>query len=166
MNKTKILNTSDVEKKVLRLAWEIYENNLEEKEIIVVGIHQRGVLLADKIVKNLMKISTIKVTQGVLKMNKKEPYSNEMKLDISQEDFSGKVVILIDDVSNSGKTLMYASRYFLTTLLKKLSTAVLIDRNHNLYPIKADYIGLSLSTSLKEYIDVKLDGVNNGAYLS
>jgi pyrimidine operon attenuation protein / uracil phosphoribosyltransferase len=89
-----------------------------------------------------------------------------MSLAISDDLFKDKVVILVDDVLNSGKTLMYASKLFLNTNLKKLSILVLIDRNHNLFPIKADFVGLSLSTSLKEYITVDLAGDNKGVYLS
>ena len=76
------------------------------------------------------------------------------------------MVVLCDDVLNSGRTLMFTAKYLLETPLSKLSTVVLVDRNHNLYPIKSDYVGLSLATTLKEYISVKLKGVNKGVYIS
>ena len=75
------------------------------------------------------------------------------------------MLILVDDVLNSGKTLMYGAKYFLSVPLKKLSTIVLVDRNHNRFPIKADFVGLSLSTTLKEHISVELEK-NAGVYLS
>ena len=82
------------------------------------------------------------------------------------KEYANKVVILVDDVLNSGKTLMYAAKHFLTTRLTSLSIMVLVDRNHNRYPIKADYVGLSLATTLQEYINVELKGTNKGVYLS
>ena len=85
---------------------------------------------------------------------------------MEEKEYVKKVVILVDDVLNSGKTLMYAAKHFLTTPLNKLSTLVLVDRNHNRYPIKADYVGLSLATTLQEYINVELKGANKGVYLS
>jgi len=85
---------------------------------------------------------------------------------LEEKEYAKKVVILVDDVLNSGKTLMYAAKHFLTIPLSKLSTLVLVDRNHNRYPIKADYVGLSLATTLKEYINVELKGINKGVYLS
>ena len=85
---------------------------------------------------------------------------------LDEVDYSNKVVVLIDDVLNSGKTLMYAAKHFLTTPILKLSTVVLVDRTHNRFPIKADYVGLSLATTLNEYVNVKLDGEEQGIYLS
>ena len=87
-------------------------------------------------------------------------------MSLEEKEYAQKVVILVDDVLNSGKTLIYAAKHFLTTPLKKLSTLVLVDRNHNRYPIKADYVGLSLATTLQEYINVELKGANKGVYLS
>ena len=89
-----------------------------------------------------------------------------MSINLSSDDYLDKVVVLCDDVLNSGKTLMYATKHFLSTPLLKLSTVVLVDRNHNLYPIKSDYVGLSLATTLKEYITVSLSGSEQGVYLS
>ena len=164
--KTKILSGHAIKQKVDRIAWEIYENNLAFNEIILVGICGRGELLAKMISKSLDEISLIKTRLAILVLDKDNPYQNKVKINLNISDYSGKVVVLVDDVLNSGKTLMFAARYFLTTPLLKLSTVVLIDRNHNRYPIKADYIGLSLATTLKEYITVTLTGRDKGVYLS
>ena len=99
-------------------------------------------------------------------MDKDNPYQSEITINLAISDYTNKVVILIDDVLNSVKTLMYASKHFLTTPLIKLSTLVLVDRTHNRFPIKADYVGLSLATTLQEYISVVLDGKEKGVYLS
>tara|TARA_Y100001934_G_scaffold273752_1_gene364593 strand:- start:1194 stop:1706 length:513 start_codon:yes stop_codon:yes gene_type:complete len=165
-NKSQILNSEDVDRKLLRLSWEVYENNTKEKEIFIVGIEKRGYIIAKEIAKYLSNISDIQVNLNSLKINKDKPYHDEIKLDSFENKFINKVVILVDDVLNSGKTLMYSSKFFLNTKLKKLSILVLIDRNHNLFPIKADYVGLSLSTTLQEYIDVNLTPNQKGVYLS
>ena len=161
-----ILNVDQIYQKITRLAWQVYENNFNQNEIVLVGIDKKGLFLANKISDCLIKISKIKTIVAELSINKSLDINSSMSLAISDDLFKDKVVILVDDVLNSGKTLMYASKLFLNTNLKKLSILVLIDRNHNLFPIKADFVGLSLSTSLKEYIKVDLAGDNKGVYLS
>ena len=161
-----ILNVDQIYQKITRLAWQVYENNFNQNEIVLVGIDKKGLFLANKISDCLIKISKIKTIVAELSINKSLDTNSSMSLAISDDLFKDKVVILVDDVLNSGKTLMYASKLFLNTNLKKLSILVLIDRNHNLFPIKADFVGLSLSTSLKEYITVDLAGDNIGVYLS
>ncbi len=165
-NKIKILDIKRVNQKLNRLAWQVYEQNSAEKKIIVVGIASRGLILAKQLVKTIEEISDIETTIGYLELDKVNPYNKEVSVDLSPDEYLGKVVILCDDVLNSGKTLMYAAKHFLTTPLTKLSTLVLVDRNHNRYPIKADYVGLSLATTLKEYINIELKGANKGVYLS
>lgn len=166
MNKTiRILNANEIEQKITRLAWEIYENNLEERQIIIVGLADRGIVIGRRIAKHVTKISPIQVLLGKIVLDKDKP-SNKVLFDLKPSDISKKVVILVDDVLNSGQTLMYGAKYLLDTPLKKLSIAVLVNRRHNSYPIKADFSGLSLSTTLQEYVTVKLSGKNQGAYLS
>ena len=164
--KIHILNVDQVYQKITRLAWQVYENNFSQNEIVLVGIDKKGLFLANRVVDCLSKISKIKTVVAELSINKSLDINSSMSLVISDDVFKDKVVILVDDVLNSGKTLMYASKLFLNTNLKKLSILVLIDRNHNLFPIKADFVGLSLSTSFKEYITVDLTGGNKGVYLS
>jgi len=164
--KINILNINQVNQKINRLAWQVYENNFQQKEIVLIGIDKKGLFLAEKISECLNEISKIKTIVAELSIDKSLDVNSSMSLNISDDIFTDKAVIIVDDVLNSGKTLMYASKLFLNTTLKKLSILVLIDRNHNLFPIKADFIGLSLSTSLKEYITVDLFGDNKGVYLS
>ena len=165
MEKTLVLNKQQLQQKLDRLAWQIYEQNYKEKDIIIAGIANRGVLIAKKIAKKLTEISAIKVKLATIKVDKDNPFYKDIEVDISEKDYKNKVLILVDDVLNSGKTLMYGAKYFLSVPLKKLSTIVLIDRNHNRFPIKADFVGLSLSTTLKEHISVELEK-NVGVYLS
>ena len=150
--KIHILNVDQVYQKITRLAWQVYENNFSQNEIVLVGIDKKGLFLANRVVDCLSKISKIKTVVAELSINKSLDINTSMSLVISDDVFKDKVVILVDDVLNSGKTLMYASKLFLNTNLKKLSILVLIDRNHNLFPIKADFVGLSLSTSLKSIL--------------
>ncbi len=164
MEKTLVLNKRQLAQKIDRLAWQIYEQNYKEKEIIIAGIANRGVLIAKRIAEKLAKISTVKLTLATIKLDKENPY-NDIEVDINEKEYKDKVLILVDDVLNSGKTLMYGAKYFLSVPLKKLSTIVLVDRNHNRFPIKADFVGLSLSTTLKEHISVELEK-NEGVYLS
>ena len=165
MGKSLVLNKEQLQQKIDRLAWQIYEQNYKEKEIIIAGIANRGVLIAKKLAKKLTEISAIKVKLATIKVDKDNPFYKDIEVDISEKDYKNKVLILVDDVLNSGKTLMYGAKYFLSVPLKKLSTIVLVDRNHNRFPIKADFVGLSLSTTLKEHISVELEK-NAGVYLS
>lgn len=162
---TQILNKLQLEQKLNRLAWQIYERNYKEKEIIVVGIEDRGVVLAKRISKIILEISNIKVTNTTISLDKDIPFSKEVNLSITEKEFKNKVIILVDDVLNSGKTLMYAAKQFLLVPVKKLSTVVLVNRNHNRFPVKADYEGVSLSTTLHEHINVVF-GKEEGVYLS
>ena len=164
--RSKILDIQGIDQKLKRLAWQVYEKNSAEKEIIVVGISERGLILAKKLAAHIQEISKIKTKLAHLELDKENPYNKEVSLNLEVKEYANKVVILVDDVLNSGKTLMYAAKHFLTTPIKRLAVMVLVDRNHNRYPIKADYVGLSLATTLQEYINVELKGANKGVYLS
>ena len=163
--RAKILDKNQLKQKVNRLAWQIYERNHMESEIVVVGIQKRGVELAKRISKVISSISEIKVIEATVKLDKDNPYDSNLVFNLKPTDIENKVVILVDDVLNSGKTLMYAASEFLTVPLVKLSTVVLVNRNHNRYPIKSDYEGMSLSTTLQEHINVVF-GKEEGVYLS
>lgn len=163
--RTKILDKNQLQQKVNRLAWQIYEKNHMESKIVVVGIQKRGVELAKRISKVIISISEIKVIEATVQLDKNNPFDADVVFNLTETDIENKVVILVDDVLNSGKTLMYSSSKFLTVPLVKLSTVVLVNRNHNRYPIKADYEGMSLSTTLQEHINVVF-GKEEGVYLS
>lgn len=114
--------------------------------------------LAELIAARLKVISTIQVKLVEVKVDKKDPLATAAHVELEKEDVRDKVVILVDDVLNSGKTLIYGVRHFLQVRLKALHTAVLIDRDHKRFPIKADHVGLTLSTTLQEHITVELNG--------
>ena len=160
--KTLVLNAQQMSQKIQRMAWEIYEQNYAEKSIVVAGIAERGFILAKKIAKKLEDISKIDVTLVSVIIDKDNPLETPIKVD--NVDFTNQTIVLVDDVLKSGKTLMYGSQYFMQQPLKKLTTAVLIDRNYKRYPIKADVVGLSLSTTLQEHVSVELKK-NESVYL-
>jgi pyrimidine operon attenuation protein/uracil phosphoribosyltransferase len=157
MDKTLILNSTQIQQKINRIAYEIYENNYDEKEIIIAGIAKNGFVLANHIAEVLQKISPIKTKLIEIVIDKKNPLSAEIKLGMSDKELQNKVIILVDDVLNSGRTLIFGAKPFLMMPVKRLTTVVLVDRGHNRYPIKADFVGLSLSTTLQEHITVEID---------
>lgn len=156
MNKTLILNSKQIGQKINRIAYQIYENNYGEKEIIIAGIASNGFVLAKKIADVLIKIAPIKIKLIEIKINKENPIASEIKIALMEKELKNKVIVLVDDVLNSGKTLIFGAKPFLGTSVKRLTTAVLVDRGHNRYPIKADFVGLSLSTTLQEHITVEI----------
>lgn len=164
MNKNYLLSKETAEKKLRRMAYEIVENNMDEKEIILAGIRESGSVIARNIQKKLAEISQVKTEFLTVTLDKKEP--KEIKLSQSF-DFTGKVIILIDDVANSGKTLMYALKPFLEFHPKKIQTLVLVERSHKAFPVHPDYVGLSISTTMQDHIYVEVKGEEIlGAYLA
>ncbi len=162
MNKTVVLTNDQMKQKLQRMAWEIYEQNHSEDSIIVAGIAKRGFVLAEEIAKTLANISLIKVKLVSVNLDKDNPLDTPIQVD--KVDFTNQTVVLVDDVLKSGKTLMYGAQYFMQKPLKKLTTAVLIDRNYKHYPIKVDVVGLSLSTTMQEHVSVEL-GKKKAVYL-
>jgi pyrimidine operon attenuation protein/uracil phosphoribosyltransferase len=166
MSKNIILTNQEIEHKIKRIAYQIYETFADEEEIVLAGIANSGFTFAKKIADTLNAISTLKVSLCEVQINKQNP-ELPIHTSLSKEQYSNKGLVLIDDVLNSGTTLIYAVRHFLDVPLKKFKTAVLVDRNHKKYPVKADFKGISLSTSLLEHVQVVFD--ENGesyAYLS
>ena len=164
MDKNKILDYHLVKKKIRRISLQIIESNSIDDEIIIAGIENNGYLIAKKICNEIKKNSYKKIQLCSIKIDKKNP-RKEITVSLVEEQYENKSVVIVDDVLNSGSTLMYAVKYFLDTKLKKLKTAVLVDRNHKKYPIKADYKGLSLSTSIQNHVEVSINDNEINAYL-
>lgn len=164
--KTLLLTGKQIEQRINRIAYQIYEDNFEEKEIIIVGIVKSGFKLAQKIEQALHKICTIKIRLVELKIDKQNPISTPIEISIPTAELKDKAVILVDDVLNSGKTLTYGLRKVLNEDVKKIRTVLLVDRDHKRYPIVADFVGLTLSTTLQEHVSVEFDGKKEAVYLS
>jgi pyrimidine operon attenuation protein/uracil phosphoribosyltransferase len=166
MSKNIILTNQEIEHKIKRIAYQIYETFVDEEEIVIAGIAANGFTFAKKIALALEIISPIKVSLCEVQINKQNPQL-PIHTSLSKEQYTNKGLILVDDVLNSGTTLIYAVRHFIDVPLKKFKTAVLVDRNHKKYPVKADFKGISLSTSLLEHVQVVFDENNDSyAYLS
>ena len=164
MDKKKILDYQSIKKKIRRISLQILESNIDRDEIIIAGIDLNGFIIAKKISQEISKISEINIKLCKLKIDKKNPL-NDISTSLNFEDYQNKSIVVIDDVLNSGATLMYSVKYFLNTKIKSLKTAVLVDRNHKKYPIKADFKGLSLSTSIQSKVEVVIDEKKIEAFL-
>ncbi len=158
-----ILEAEAVTRKLERMAYEILEQNMDEKEIILAGIRVSGSVVAKNIQDLLQKISPIKTTLLTIDLDKKHP----REVNLSQNlDFNDKVIIVIDDVANSGKTMLYAMKPFLQFHPRKIQTLALVERTHKTFPVSTDFTGLSIATTLQEHIYVEVDGEKvTGAYL-
>jgi pyrimidine operon attenuation protein/uracil phosphoribosyltransferase len=164
MSKSIILTNQQINNKIKSIAFQIFENNIEEKKIVIAGIKNKGFILAQKIKKVLEEISSIEVQLCEVMINKKKP-QEKIETSINSNEYKNMSLVLVDDVLNSGTTLIYAVKQFLDVPLKQFQTAVLVNRNHKKYPIKADFKGISLSTSLQEHINVEFKNESSSAYL-
>ncbi len=161
---TVILDKTQIDHKLKRMAYQVYEANINEKEVVIAGIESNGFLLAKKLKRLVERISPITVLLCKVTIDKQKP-TNPVKTSIDPEDYTNKSLILVDDVLHSGTTLIYGVKHFLEVPLKQFKTAVLVDRNHKKYPIKADFKGISLSTSLNENVAVIFERNNDRAIL-
>lgn len=165
MSSTKkyILDQATAEKKMRRMALEILENNAAEKSIILAGIRENGFVLATSIQQMIKEFSTIETELISISLDKRKPSAITVSEKMSFDD---KVIILVDDVASSGKTLLYALKPFLEFHPKKIQTLVLVERSHTSFPVRPDYVGLSIATTLQEHIFVEVeDEAVLGAYM-
>ena len=162
---SKIKNLKDIHLSIERIAYQIYESNSEEKVIFIVGIGEKGKVLSSLIGKSLSSISKIKFELITLYIDKKNPL-NRINSDKSLNVLKNNSVVVVDDVLNTGKTLIYAVSHFLQVPVKSIKTAVMVNRNHKKFPVKADFKGISLSTTINEHISVILNGPDPGIFLT
>lgn len=163
--RTQLLNHEQVMQKIRRIAFEIYENNFEESEIVLAGVWDRGYWVAELLQKHIEAISHLKVILVRITIDKLSPHTSPVGFDLDKSLLQGKAVIVIDDVLNTGRTLVYGLSSFFGVQVKKLELAVIVDRGHHQYPIAAKYVGYVLSTTLTEHIEVVLDADGFGVYL-
>jgi pyrimidine operon attenuation protein/uracil phosphoribosyltransferase len=160
-----ILTKEEIHYKTRRIAYQIYESFPDETEVVLAGIASNGFAFTKMLAAELEKISDIKIVLCEVRVDKNQPL-NPIETSLSPEEYTNKALVLADDVLNSGTTLIYGVKHFLNVPLKKFKTAVLVDRNHKQYPVKADFKGLSLSTSMREHIEVVLEGEEQYAALN
>ncbi len=166
MASTSVLSTEQIEQKINRIAVQIYERNHTAKEVVLAGVVGQGLKFAQRLAAAIEKLSPIKVKLVSVQVDKQSPVGKRALLSDESVLQDGALILVVDDVLNSGRTLIHALEPFLGTQLKALQTVVLVDRNHPSYPVKADYVGLSMATTLQEHIDVILDETNEGVYLN
>lgn len=165
MNQNIILTHQEIEHKIKRIAYQIYETFVDEDTIVIAGIVSNGFELAKKISVIVEEISGIKVLLCEVNINKQNPNA-PITTSLDHSVYENKGLVLVDDVLNSGTTLVYGVKHFLDVPLKKFKTAVLVDRNHKKYPVKADFKGISLSTSSQEHVQVIFEEKGDYAYLN
>ncbi|NEM99533.1 phosphoribosyltransferase family protein [Pontibacter burrus] len=151
-----ILDQAQIEQKVKRMAYEMYEYNFKEQDLVLAGIYQNGAILADMLAKELRQISPLNVQLLTIKLSKVSPLEKPIVLEPETITIAGKVVIIVDDVLNTGKTLAHTLNSFLPQNPKKVQIATLVNRHHTLYPVAATYTGFSLATTLREHVEVVL----------
>jgi pyrimidine operon attenuation protein/uracil phosphoribosyltransferase len=154
-NRTSVLEKDAIKRKIKRMALEVAEQNLDEKEIVVAGIAGNGEIVAKCLVAQLHQVASFSIIEATIQLNKKDPREVTFNPPMELED---KVIIIVDDVANTGKTMMYAFKPLLEIHPKKVQTLVLVERSHKLFPVQTDYAGLSITTTLQEHIAVETEG--------
>ena len=162
---TPILTHQQIQFKIRRMAYQIYEANVNEKIIILAGIDGGGMELTRRIQQILQDITEAEIKLCHVYMDKGNPLQSGVETSLKPDEYANQSVVLIDDVLSSGSTLIYGVHHFIKTPLKQLKTAVLINRNFKRYPVKADFKGISLSTSLHEHVRVDLASEQNAVFL-
>ncbi|MEO0040939.1 MAG: hypothetical protein RL329_387 [Bacteroidota bacterium] len=156
----KILTEKQIQQKIKRLTIEILEHNFDADEIILAGINNNGLEFAQLLMNELVNWQTaIPITLTRIRLSPAEPLNNPIFIEMPLQQLENKVVIICDDVANTGRTVFYALQPLMAILPKKVEVAVLVDRKHKMFPITPDYVGLSLATTLKENIEVQLKNV-------
>jgi pyrimidine operon attenuation protein/uracil phosphoribosyltransferase len=162
---TEVLNHKQVGQKITRMAFEIYERNLHASGgMVVAGISGMGTILGHLLATELRKISPLQVEEVEVILDKQAVTATEIQLS-SPIALKGKTIILVDDVLNTGKTLVYALKPFLEHEVEKIEIAVLVNRSHGLFPVKPDYTGFELATTYNEHIRVDFSGNNYSVHL-
>ena len=155
-DKTRILDAVQVKQKIKRMAFEIYENHMKEKFIVLAGIDGQGYALAKLLVKQIELVSPIKVILVRVLLNKDKPQQDLVQLDCDIKEIKKRAIIVVDDVLNTGRTLAYSLRPFLETEVKSIEVAVLVNRSHTSFPISPKYTGYELATTINEHVEVIL----------
>jgi pyrimidine operon attenuation protein / uracil phosphoribosyltransferase len=163
-DKNLILDAGQVKQKIRRMAFEIYENNFKEKSLVIAGIDGQGYVLAKLLAKEVETVAGIEVVLVKVSLDKFAPQQGEVTLDCDMKAVKKKCIVMVDDVLNTGRTLAYGLKPFLDTEVKKIETAVLVNRSHTLFPIYPQYTGYELSTTIKDHVVVEL-GKDAAVYL-
>ncbi|MDG2426189.1 MAG: phosphoribosyltransferase family protein [Flavobacteriales bacterium] len=162
---TVILDAARIRRSVQRIARQIHEDHHLSDHLVIVGIDGQGTVLADRIASELISITKGNVRSLVLSLHKDDPLNHAISLSEDGATLEGAAVVVVDDVLNSGRTLLYGVRHLLGFSPRSVAACVLVDRIHRRFPIRADYVGKSLSTTFKSHITVRLAGGNKDVAL-
>ena len=157
MKRNKILNSEQIRRKLERMARQILEDHYCEKEVVLLGVKKHGIEVAKRLESILNSIGKLQIHFESIELNKDDPLEYDIKCSYDATTIKGKVVIVVDDVLNSGRTMIYAVKHVLDLEPKGVYTATLVDRIHRSFPVRADYCGLSLSTHVDQHISVALN---------
>ena len=153
---TQILNEKQITQTLDRIAYQIAEDSFEESKLFIIGIKGNGYKIAEAIARRLKTINKQEVILAELEIDKKNPLNKNISITIPTSDLDKHMVILVDDVLNSGRTMQYALTKILEQPVKSIKTVALVDRKHRDYPIRCDFVGLTLSTTLQERVEVEI----------
>ncbi|MEH0158172.1 phosphoribosyltransferase family protein [Limibacter armeniacum] len=156
-----ILTHNQIIQKIRRIAFEIYEQNFDEAEVVFAGIVGTGYRMAQLLEEQYRQVSTMNTQLVKVTIDKKAPLQTFIELDCELESLEGKVIVMVDDVLNTGKTIAYSMKPFLNIRVSKLQVAVMVDRSYRRFPVFVDYMGYELSTTVNEHVEVQLDDENN-----
>jgi pyrimidine operon attenuation protein/uracil phosphoribosyltransferase len=156
--RTPVLDKRQIKQKIARMAYEIIEHLFKVKSIHIVGIEGNGTKLASLLADELRNISTQEISLGSIAVDKNNPLGSEIVHSPTEIDLNGAYIVLIDDVINSGSTMQYALNHLLQNRIKTIKTATLVDRKHRRFPIHSDFVGIQLSTTMKERVEVDFEG--------
>lgn len=162
---TLLLDALQIQQRIDRLAYQIYEDNFDQPFLLVAGIANSGLNIARRIVQSLNRICPLEIRLIEIHVDKESPTHTTLVPELKHEDLKDKVVIVVDDVLNSGKTLIYSLRPFLDADIRKIRTVLLVDRDHKRYPVEADFVGITLSTTLQDHIRVDFSPGSEAVYL-
>jgi|688.fasta_scaffold99622_1 pyrimidine operon attenuation protein/uracil phosphoribosyltransferase len=162
-SKTILLNAQQAATKITRLAYEIYENTIHSQQLVLAGIEKNGLAIAKLLQIEISKIHDIEIQVIQISINKHQPTQCEIDMNFSLENAE---IIVVDDVANSGRTLLYGLQPFLKAMPSRIQIAVLVDRKHKQFPVTPDYVGVQLSTTLQEHIEVVIqNGIIEQAHI-
>ena len=161
-----ILEHAEIERKIVRLAYQILEQTTEQKRLFIGGIQGNGFILAKLLQEIIEQHGSCEVLVFEILLNKEEPWSEPIQLSIDDRELKDGYIVLVDDVINSGKTMQYALIKFLQQATHAIKVLTLVDRQHRRFPIKADFVGLSLSTTLKNRVEIDLSSSKFFAFMS
>jgi pyrimidine operon attenuation protein/uracil phosphoribosyltransferase len=165
MEKSLILDAAQVKQKIRRMAFEVYEQNFKEKVVVIAGIDGQGYILAKLLAKEIEAIAPLEVKLVKVSLDKLAPQQTEVTLDCDLKEVKKKCIVLVDDVLNTGRTFAYGLKPFLSIEVKKIETAVLVNRSHTLFPIYPQYTGYDLATTIKDHVEVNLSKEETAVYL-